>query len=528
MQKFTFDRRITGLFSEQQNLFAYEQEHLLHFINRTFSIENFEKQVRDKKSEFTEEKRQTLVSELRKQYASLPAAKNVAENIDFLEKEHTFTITTGHQLSLFTGPVFFVYKILHVIRLCEELNQNYDAYRFVPVFWMASEDHDLEEVRSTDVFGKTLSWETDQQGPVGRMSTEGMDVLKSAVRSFFEGREASDVDEILESYSGKTQAEAMLRLVHCLFGRYGLICLDGDNRAFKKSFIPYMERELKDSFSHDNVINTNRKLEKEGLKIQVNPREINLFSLEPNERSRILKEKDGFFVKGHGVLSLEQTLQLLHEHPESFSPNVVLRPLYQESILPNVCYVGGVGELSYWLQLKGVFEAVNSSYPLIQARTSVLYLDATTLKKLEKANLQLEDLFQDKEVLKRDKLKEQSGDDLNFTTLDALVQQLKQELVSKVNGVDSGLQKYAEAEVVKLDKQLEGIREKLTRTMKQRHENQMNTIDHLFLKLFPDGVMQERALNIFSMCPDGRVHDRISQLHSLIDPFDSDLVILLD
>jgi bacillithiol biosynthesis cysteine-adding enzyme BshC len=528
MQKFTFDRRTTGLFTDQQNLFSYDQERLLPFLNRAFSIENIANQVYDKSVSFSVEKRKSLVSELRKQYASLPVSTKVNEHIDALESKHTFTVTTGHQLSLFTGPVFFIYKILHVIRLCEELNHLFKEYQFVPVFWMASEDHDLEEVRSVDIFGRTLSWETDQEGAVGRMNTEGLEELKSTIRSFYEGKEEADVDRILASYSGNTLAEAQIRLVHSLFGFYGLICLDGDNREFKKSFVPCMERELTDSFSFHNVLSATEDLEKEGFKAQLKSREINLFYLSQNDRSRILKERDGFYLKGHGILSLDETLELLRKHPESFSPNVVLRPLYQESILPNVCYVGGVSELSYWMQLKGVFEEVRIPYPLVQVRTSILYLDATTDKKLKKANLKLEDLFLDREALKRVKLKEQAGDELDLSAIDDLVQLLKQELASKINSFDIGLKKYAEAETVKLDKQIDSIREKLTRILKQRHEAQMNTIDQLYSKLFPDSVMQERVLNIFGMCPDGKIQDRIAQLHLLIDPLEPDLVVLSD
>jgi bacillithiol biosynthesis cysteine-adding enzyme BshC len=528
MQKFTFDRRTTGLFSDQQNLFTYDQERLLPFIHRTFSIENFEKQVREKKSEFTNDKRKLLVSELRKQYASLTTLSKVSENIDSLENEQTFTITTGHQLSLFTGPVFFIYKILHVIRLCEELSQKYSEYHFVPVFWMASEDHDLEEVRSVDVFGRALTWETEQQGAVGRMTTEGMDVLKSTIRSFFEGKEGADVDRILESYTGKTQSEAMLNLVHSLFGHYGLICLNGDNKELKRSFAPLIKKEITDGFSHQKVEETSRSIEKNGLKVQVKSREVNLFYLKELNREKILNEQDGFYLKDEGVKSLDQTLEMLENDPECFSPNVILRPLYQESILPNLCYVGGVGELSYWIQLKDVFDEANITFPLIQARTSILYLDGNSSKKMDKANLQLEDLFQDKESLKKSKLKEQAADEMDFSTVEQALEIFKNELASKIISVDAGLDKYAESELVKLTKQLDSVKEKLTRSVKQRHEVQLNTIDQLFMKLFPDGVMQERVLNLFSMCPDGKIHHRIAQLHSMIDPFDPDLVVLME
>jgi bacillithiol biosynthesis cysteine-adding enzyme BshC len=528
MQKFTFDRRKTGFFTEQQNLFAYDQERLLPFISRTFSIMNVEKQIETKSAEFSEEKRDLLVQELRKQYANLPEYKEVNINLDLLQKENTFTITTGHQLSLFTGPVFFIYKILHVIRLCEELTKTYPNQHFVPIFWMASEDHDLQEVQSVDVFGKTLCWETDQQGAVGRMNTEGMEVLKSTLRSFFQGKEGVDVDPILDAYNGSSQAEALKGLVHELFGAYGLICLDGDDEALKRSFLPVIQKELREQFSHEKVEGTNRSIEREGFKVQVKTREVNLFYLNNIERERVLLETDGFFLKGEGVLTTESTLKLTEVHPDRFSPNVVLRPLYQEYILPNLCYVGGVGELSYWLQLKGVFDAVGIAYPLIQARTSMIYMDSTITKKLEKAALQLEDLFSDRQVLKQQKLKEQAGDDLDFSSIESRFKEFSEDLSDKIVSVEPGLIKYAESELVKINKQLDSIKDKLVRSLKQKYDVQLNTIDQVFDKLFPDGMLQERVLNIFGMCPDGKIHDRIRQLHGLIDPLDPDLVIVMD
>ncbi len=528
MQKFTFDRRQTELFSDQQNLLAYDQERLRSFIGRTFTLDNVQKQIGDKSKEFSASKRELLVSELRKQYGDLPALAKVEDNISALLNANTFTVTTGHQLSLFTGPVFFVYKILHVIRLCEELAKEFKEFQFVPVFWMASEDHDLEEVRSVDIFGKSLFWETDQEGAVGRMDTEGMEELKSVVRGFFQGKENIDVDQILDAYSGGTQSQALFHLVHELFGNFGLVCLDGDNQELKKSFIPIMEKELKEAFAHKEVEAISREVAREGFKVQVKSREVNLFYLNGLKRDRILKEEAGFYLKEEGVQSLEAVIELMHQQPDLFSPNVVLRPLYQEYILPNLCYVGGVGELSYWLQLKGVFEEASITYPLIHARTSILYLDANSSRKMEKANLQLEDFFQDKEALKRSKLLEQSGNELDLSQVESSMNGLKQGLYEKIVSADPGLQKYAEAELVKLDKQLDAIRDKLTRSLKQRHEVQMNTIDQLFDKLFPNGILQERVLNIFGMCPDGKIHDRISQLYNLIDPLDPDLVLLLD
>jgi bacillithiol biosynthesis cysteine-adding enzyme BshC len=525
MQKFTFDRRITGQFTDQQNLLAYDQEELLPFIGHAFSKENFSKQISEKSDNYSLENRSNLVSVLKNTYEGLSFNTKTTANLELLRLPTTFTVTTGHQLSLFTGPVFFIYKILHVIRMCEELKQEYLENDFVPVFWMASEDHDFDEIKSVDVFGKTLSWETDQKGGVGRFATDGLGALIQELNGFFQ-QDSSDVKDILESYSGKNLAEATQKLVHRLFGGHGLIIVDGDDRELKRMFIPVVEKELKERFSFEAVSSTNDRIIKEGFKVQVNPREINLFYLEDQLRERILHVDEGFFIEGKGHLDLNEILSELKTSPERFSPNVILRPVYQETVLPNLCYVGGVGELSYWLQLKGVFDAVGITYPLIQARTSMIWIDPTVSKKITKADLVLEDLFNDISAVKKNYLRDHASEDVDFASLEDQMDKLCLALTEKINSIDPGMDRFAEAEAVKMKKQLEGIKDKMVRSVKQQHENAMRSIDQVYDKLFPHGGMQERVLNIFSMSPDGQIGQRIGHLYNFIDPFDPDLVII--
>ena len=200
--------------------------------------------------------------------------------------------------------------------------------------------------------------------------------------------------------------------------------------------------------------------------------------------------------------------------------------MYQEVILPNLCYVGGVGELTYWMQLKGVFENAGITFPMIQARTSMLWVDGVTSKKMEKNGLLLEDLFEDAEKLKKRFLGEIASEEINFDELNKNLEQIKSALYDKINQVDAGLQKFAEAELVKLDKQIESVKEKLTRSVKQRHESVIHSIDQISEKLFPGGDLQERSLNLFTMCPDGKVFDKIAQLYKITDPFNPDFVII--
>lgn len=526
MQKFTFKRQDTGLFTDQQLNLACQQERLLPFINRVFSKANFQQQIASKKQHFSDDKRAVLAATLSENYAKIKTTDKVKANLEALKESTTFTITTGHQLSLFTGPIYFIYKILHVIRLAEELALEFPENKFIPVFWMASEDHDFEEIQSIQLFNQTITWDSSQKGPVGRFELTDFESVKNTVKELFSSHTENEINDLMDAYTGENLAEATFSFVNALFKKYGLVIVDGDQRALKTEFFASMHKELEHQFSFHAVQKTNALLQKEGYKLQVNAREINLFYLQEQSRERILHVEDGFFVEGKGTLSLETILAELSNFPERFSPNVILRPLYQETILPNLCYVGGVGEMAYWLQLKGVFEAANEVYPLIQVRSSLLFIDAITAKKMDKVSMNLTQLFEDVAIVKKAYLKEFASDEVDFSSIEEQLNVLKTSLVDKVVAADFNLEKYAHAELVKLEKQIASIQDKVVKTVKQRHENALKTIEQVNEKLFPSNGMQERSLNLFQLCATGKVTEIIDGFYKAIDPFDPDFIVL--
>ena len=220
MQVFRFHRNQLKRFDDQHLNLVYNQQVYAEYINRSFSIENFEKQIDEKERNY--QGRGVLVEALKHQYAEIKELNAVEANIKALSSENTFTVTTGHQLSLFTGPLYFIVKILHVIKLSERLNSEYPDNRFVPVFWMASEDHDFEEIQSTNLFGKKLTWESEQKGPVGRFDLDGFDAFKEEIAAFYKNHPESPIHELLETYDGSNLTEATRKLVHTLFKEYGL------------------------------------------------------------------------------------------------------------------------------------------------------------------------------------------------------------------------------------------------------------------------------------------------------------------
>lgn len=526
MQKNTINRQESGLFSSLSNELVYNQKDLAEFLTSTFSIEAFEAQIQQKTNHFTHEKRKTLVSTLEKQYADFKIFPEVAANIRLLEDNQTFTITTGHQLNLLTGPIYFVYKILHVIRLSEALKERYPKHHFVPVFWMASEDHDFAEINHTRLFGKPISWGEMQGGPVGMYDLKNWEAMKDQIFAFFQNNQDSEAYKILHAYNGDNLSTATKSLVNELFGKYGLVIVEPNDAGLKKEFAGIMQQEVMQSFAETAVLKTNLKLEAKGYKTQVFPRPVNLFYIQKGIRERLIPEGDQISIEGLGTFSKEEIISKIQQTPEHFSPNVVLRPVYQECILPNLAYIGGGGEIAYWLQLKDVFDACNIPYPLIQVRNSIQLIDANTHKKMTKLGLDYKAVFADLNDLKKDYVIHNSGEALDFSALDALSASLNALMQQQIVETDPGLQPFAAAEGTKLQKQIEAVKAKLIKQQKSKFDNAMKQLEDIKEKLFPQNGVQERVDNFFSFCAGGEVYSFLENLKSAIDPFEKDLIIL--
>lgn len=519
------NRLETGLFSKISNQLVYHQDEFQSFIQTPFSKEAFDTQIKIKSSYFTAEKRQLLVQELTKQYANLDATKTL-ENIALLKDERTFTITTGHQLSLFTGPLFSIFKIMHIIKMCEELKSTYSAYNFIPVFWMATEDHDFEEINHFYLFGNKKSWESNQTGPVGRFDVSMLSTIREELHDFFKNNPDSEIHQLIDSYDGKNLSEAHFKLCHRIFKDYGLVIIEADNSALKRSYLPVMKKEIFEQVAESRVQQTTSELEKMGYSGQVFPRAINFFYIEKGFRERIQPKDDGFFIEGKGNFSKEELENMMEQHPESFSPNVIFRPIYQEAILPNLCYVGGGGEMAYWLQLKDVFDAVGVPYPLIQVRNSLQLLDKGLLKRMTKLNMSFNDFLGDVEQIKKDYIEKNSEDDFDFTSIQELTTKLTSELQRQIIPIDPQMKQFIEIENNKLDKQIDGIHKRVIRVQKQKLEGAMNQIDAIKEKLFPINNLQERVDNFLNFCPSGDYQNLIHEIYQAVDPFNGDFIVV--
>lgn len=522
-----FPRKDSNCFSNQQLLLTDDQEALTDFIGLPFSVDNLKAQTIIKSAFFTAEKRKLLVSVLMKKYGSVSNAANTVTNITSLKNENCFTITTGHQLSLCTGPLYFVYKILHVIKQCELLNEKFPKDRFVPIYWMASEDHDFEEVKSFLLYGKTISWESEQTGAVGRMNLLGLSEVMDQLKQFFANHPESEIHQLIDKLKGNTYGEAFFQFIHELFGNFGLVILDGDDTELKTAFKPIFKLELNTQFSHKSVVKTNEKLATKNFKIQVHPREINLFFLSENKRERIITDGTDFQI-GENKFTSTAILELLENNPNSFSPNVILRPLYQEYILPNISYVGGVGELSYWLQLKSTFEKAAIPYPILQARSSVIWIEKNNLEKMEQLLFRIDSIFKSTTELKKEFLMNKEAEAIDFSLQNFQFNQFKNDLINKSELIDTSLKSFVEAEFTRIEKQVDGIKNRLEKSVKSKHEKALKSIEQLKEKLFPANLMQDRSLNFFQFCPDGNYKNKLQNLYNFIEPNDSSILILME
>lgn len=491
----------TGYFSNIITDYLENHKNLKAFYKYKPAITNFEEVIENK--QFSQDSRDVLVDSLKNQYKTgkIDLKKNeaVLNAVESLKEQNTFTITTGHQLNLFTGPLYFIYKIASVIKLTQELAILYPDQNFVPIYWMATEDHDLEEINHFFYKGRKYQWKTDQTGAVGRMNLEGLkEVFENFKEEFVDY--STNGEEIQKLFSDaylkhENLTSATRFLANKLFSKYGLVIIDGDDSKLKRLFYPVIKKELLTEFSSEKVEETNKELAK-NYKIQVNPRDINLFYLKDNIRERIVKQNDGYQINDTGLkFSESELLTELDNHPERFSPNVILRPLYQECILPNLAYIGGGGELAYWLQLKTTFEAVKVPFPMLILRNSAKFLDERHKKNFNKLGISLEELFEEKGVLSKKWVVKNASRDLTLTNELLELKQTFKELAKKSKLTDVSLVAHVQALEVLHEKSIKQLSEKLIRAERRKESTAMERIEFLKETLFPKGGLQERKEN---------------------------------
>ncbi|HLV92049.1 MAG TPA: bacillithiol biosynthesis cysteine-adding enzyme BshC [Aequorivita sp.] len=489
----------TGYFSKLICDYLDENTAIKPFYNRFPSLENFELQIEEKRKTFTKAQRQLLAKRIMLQYGYNSMSQATLSNIDLLKENNTFTITTGHQLNLFTGPLYFLYKIYSVINLCEQLKEKYPNFHFTPIYWMATEDHDFEEINFFNLYNKKMEWKRESFGGVGELSTEGLENVKRQIQQVFgESNNGKALTSLFtEAYlKHDNLADATRYLANQLFHEQGLVIVDGNDPELKKCFIPYAERELKENLSYKEVTKTTKKLVAQGFAEQVHPREINLFYLQENLRERIIERDGTFYINDTDItFTKEEIIKKLHENPERFSPNALLRPLYEEVILPNLCYIGGGGELAYWFQLKDYFEEVKVPFPILLLRNSALLVPDVLSKKLEKLNVKIEDLFLPKHEFITKRTKEISKIDIDFSKQKEHLQKQFEDLYKIAEQTDKSFLGAVAAQEKKQLNGLDNLEKRLLKAQKRNFSEEINRISKIQDELFPKHSLQERHHN---------------------------------
>ena len=493
----------TNYFSKLILDYLDKKEELSPFYNRFPEIGNFEAQIKEKQQSFSAENRQVLVESLQKQYEGFDVSEATLANIQALSKDTTFTITTGHQLNLFTGPLYFLYKIISVINLTKILKKEHPEYDFVPIYWMATEDHDFAEINYFNLNGKKFQWNSTEKGAeidaVGYLSTEGLDEVFELFSAEIGGGNNADYLKSLfkNAYLEHTNlTEATRYLANELFKQYGLVIMGAQQAELKKLFVPYAENELLEQRSFENTKEKTEKLSNLGYNVQVNPREINLFYLNNGYRERIIKRDGKFYVHEKQIeWTKDEILAELHENPQYFSPNVMMRPLYQEVILPNLCYIGGGGELAYWLELKDYFEAENVPFPMLLLRNSALLQSEKQKEKREKLDISNKELFLKQHELINRKVRKISNIDIDFSKQKEHLQKQFEEMYELAEKTDKSFLGAVKAQEVKQLKGLDHLEKRLLKAQKRKLKDEVSRIADLQNQLFPNRSLQERQTN---------------------------------
>ncbi|APD06681.1 putative cysteine ligase BshC [Flavobacteriaceae bacterium UJ101] len=527
MTKETVSFKETQAFSKLMLDYIAQEEALKSFYGQYPTRENFLKQAELKSQSY--QNRTVLYECLVKQYEGFKIHQNVSKNLHALKEENTFTITTGHQLNLFTGPLYFIYKIVCVINLAEEMNRFSSDKKFVPVYWMATEDHDFEEINHFNYKEKVIRWNSDQTGAVGRFDLKGMNEVFKTLEIILPNSKKKTylLSLFRETYlETNSLAYATRILVNELFEEYGLIIIDGDDPKLKTLFKPYVQEELVQQTAFNKVSKSIDDLRALGYKIQVNPREINLFYLFKGGRERIIFEDNEFIINNTSLrFSKEELLTELDQNPQNFSPNVLLRPLYQEVILPNVAYIGGGGEIAYWLELKSFFNSQKIPFPILKLRNSVLVLGKSVREKIIKKNLTLQDIFSSPALLFEDLVRKNTEIDLSFERYFKVFEDEFSQLKTIAKETDKSFLSAVEAHEAKVSKSIRILEKRLLKAEKRKFEEQKESIENLYFKIHPKGKIQERVVNFSEIIIDTDI-TFIKEVKTHLNPFEDEFVIL--
>lgn len=504
----------TGLLPSLIQDYLLNPDKLKHLFNYPFEPDNIQHAIEHRAAKKIN--RKILVDTLKKQYVKFSNHPEVEKNILLLADDKTFTITAAHQPCLFTGPVFNIFKIAGTVNVCRQLKTAFPAYNFVPVFWLGSEDHDVEELSHAFINGKRIDWEHSDRGASGKWNTKS---LESAITELKNQLPGNQIISVFESglLHHSDFGEYSQYLIHELFKDYGLVVLNQDEPELKANFKEVISDEILNRSATETLNSTIQYLEQH-YKAQAVPREINFFYLQENSRERIVYDGEtGLFRVNNTMLAFtkEQIISEIELHPERFSPNVITRPLYQEFTLPNLAFVGGSGELSYWLQLKPLFDRFDICYPMLIHRNMGSFVNDSFYRKAEKLGLSLHEVFQPTDQLFNQYVRKSLNADLLTESEEAEISRLFDSIAEKAEKADPTLKNAALAEKQKALTGIQNVKSKVVKAEKKKQETALQQLNAIHAQLFPEETLQERRDNFLSFYRE----DFIAEMVKHCNPF---------
>jgi bacillithiol biosynthesis cysteine-adding enzyme BshC len=503
--------------------FLRESQDVKHLYNNKFSLKHVKNAIEIK--EKLETDRTVLVDVLKRQYAAINSSAAVKQNIELLKEKNTFTITAAHQPCLFIGPLYNLIKISATITAAQKCKEQYPEYNFVPVFWLGSEDHDKEELCHTYLGLNKIEWHTEQSGAVGKFSLSAMEKA---------------LDELIHADAIKTELADLIKrsiadnrnfgqltqsLVNGIFQEFGLVVLDQNEKEFKKLFIPIIQDEMQHSRVNEVLHPSIEWLEK-NYHAQAKPREINFFQLKENSRERILKSGDEYLnTKGELISDTKEISNFIEQHPEQISPNVMTRPLLQEMVLPNICFIGGAAEISYWLEQKPLFDFYNVAFPMLGQRPIVIPLKKPQLQKMEKLGLSFESLVEEKNIVINQWTNTNASTSLDTTVEKLEVEKIFYPLLERAISIDKTLESSVKSELQKTLNSIDTIQSKMTKAEKRNQETALTQINNLFNTVFPDGALAERRENSLAFSSKWSSED-FKSFVSMMNPLHESLIFI--
>lgn len=462
-------------------------------VDFDYSENELKRQLKNRS--YSAEQRAVLVNALQKQYQGFDLTNAEKNNLAHLNNSNCFTITTGHQLVLLGGPLFFYSKILDVVQLAKKMSSA--SNHVVPIFWMASEDHDFEEIASVRIFGKKITAAGNNKGPVGRLKNSVFKEFLTEIKALLQNDDRySVIVELISTAfeSGKNLSEITRIFVRFFFKDEGVLIIDGDDENLKRLFIPAIKAELTNQTLFKATQDVLQNFNNEGFKIQVNPREINLFFIQDGLRERIVPSEKGFkTVNNTHSWSHDELLKLVDEQPQCFSPNAVLRPVYQEVILPNIAYVGGAGEIAYWLELPKAFKAFGIHFPMPIVRKSYIVVQHKLLQWLTDNAWDLSSLFKIPELLEKEFAEKIADDTVKLTNEISELTVFFDKLKVKGESIAPQMAKVVLGEQKRAISALENVEKRFLNAEKQKHDQQLNKLLNIQERVLPNQKPMERG-----------------------------------